>query len=289
MLNRLGYYTISLLFSIYILMLYFFNQLTFYIHPRYVTFALIMGIVGLVFSLLGLVVSLFSERKRLGKLIKNAVKELTADRKLILFVVALVISFFVNLFFIVAALIVLLPLPDSKFDKLLRGNNWGTALLVITLGVAFMLPARPLSAATADQRALDFNALNISDSSDKSQPFSFSSAEYDLGGWVKSLNINPDVNSYVGKQVVVSGFVYMPEEIPSELFTVARFVITCCAVDARPVGLLVDHDVQDTLQENDWVEVKGKFTLMEVNGKQQIVVEPESVTKIDTPSNPYIF
>jgi len=289
MLKRLGYYTISLLFSLYVVVLYFKSQLTFYIHPRYVNFALIMALVGIVFSLAGVIVISRSRLKELIKLVNMGIRELFIDRKLILLITALIISLFVNLFFIVAALIMLLPVPTSKFDKLLHGNSATTLLLILILGLGFLLPARPLSAATAAQRALDFNALNVSDKLDIAQPFSFNSQQYDLGDWVKSFNINPDINAYVGKQVDVIGFVYKPENLPEDLFIVARFVITCCAVDARPVGLPVKYDMQDNLQENDWVQVKGNFASLDVNGKQQIVIEPDSVTKVETPTNPYIF
>ena len=104
------------------------------------------------------------------------------------------------------------------------------------------------------------------------------------------------------KDVTLEGMVYKGEE--KEKFTLIRFLITCCAADATPLGVEVEYqepeikevqewEIQEEIPQEkrkefkneDWVKVKGKVKIE--NGKVKIVAE--EVEKIEQPSDPYLY
>ena len=70
----------------------------------------------------------------------------------------------------------------------------------------------------------------------------------------------------------------------------ARFVITCCAADAYPVGLPVK--ILTSRQEykpDSWLEVKGTIGATTLLGKRQLIINACSLKKIPQPNNPYEY
>lgn len=163
-------------------------------------------------------------------------------------------------------------------------------LLIVLLG--FLLPPAGLTSNTALRRGLDNDTSTIVRSSDDVQvlsSFGKDTRTYDISVWLKSFSINPEPTEYIGKKVSVTGFYHIPENNINDTFTIARYVITCCSVDARPVGLTVQQISNTNLSENDWVKVDGEFNVMEVNSKNILVIKPDIITKVDKPNNPYIY
>jgi putative membrane protein len=164
---------------------------------------------------------------------------------------------------------------------------------IVKLGLVFVLiylpnfQINPLSSATFSQRSLDLNTLNMDDlESSELSGFVRNSENITLGEWVKAINLNPDLEDYVGKNVKVSGFVFKPDE-ESNLFMVSRFIVTCCAVDARPVGIFVDSD--EKLRQDQWIEVKGVFDIVEINKEPTLVIKENEIKEIEIPAQPYIY
>jgi putative membrane protein len=232
--------TILFLFSVYVSILYATGKITFFIHPRYVTFTYVFALLAAFVACVGFV--LWWERRN------KPVDEHHHEKK------------------------------PGKLSGV-----WQYGAIVLTLVVAFVLPVRPLSIATAQQREIDFNSLSYNQKG-ALDSFFRDSEGYDLGDWVVTLNYDPDPANYVGKKVRVSGFAYKSDSLPAGTFRLARFVITCCAVDARPVGLLVkDTSVTD----NKWYEVQGEFALDKESS--ELVIISSNIKQIDEPKDPYIF
>ena len=84
------------------------------------------------------------------------------------------------------------------------------------------------------------------------------------------------------------GFVFQPEGAPPGTFYVSRFVVTCCAVDARPIGIPVHSPGwQQKFEEDAWVRVRGSFASSPVVGGA-LIVEPTDLQAEDQPRNPYV-
>ena len=78
---------------------------------------------------------------------------------------------------------------------------------------------------------------------------------------------------------------------PDNMFYVSRFVVTCCAVDAQPLGVPVYlPGWQSTLEADTWVEVSGPFASNPSRSSTQaIVIVPDSVEAVEQPREPYLF
>jgi uncharacterized repeat protein (TIGR03943 family) len=118
-------------------------------------------------------------------------------------------------------------------------------------------------------------------------------SEYGVKDWAALIRQTTDTTALVGKQVELTGFV-VPGDDGS--FTLTRFVISCCAVDAQPVGLGVvtgDGDgagAGTVPDEGQWVTVRGALAANpDQSADARIVVKAAKITDIAQPEDPYEF
>ncbi|NMG21265.1 TIGR03943 family putative permease subunit [Brasilonema bromeliae] len=124
------------------------------------------------------------------------------------------------------------------------------------------------------------------------QPFRASSPleERTLVGWVRTLNVYPEPDAYTGQKVKVQGFVIHPPDLGKEHLFLARFVITCCAADAYPVGLPVKlKESRDNYPADTWLEVEGQMVTENLANKRQLTIDATSLKKIPQPKDPYTY
>ncbi|SOC89825.1 TIGR03943 family protein [Curtobacterium sp. 314Chir4.1] len=169
----------------------------------------------------------------------------------------------------------------------------GGVAALVTIGVTaamLVLPPTTLSARTAQQRSVDSATLSNATGSEAAVSLLGSGAvdtsEYGVKDWAALIRQTTDTTSLVGKQVRLSGFV-VPGSDGS--FTLTRFVISCCAVDAQPVGLgvVTDGTVPD---EDQWVTVTGALAANpDQAADARIVIKAATVKKIAQPKDPYEY
>jgi uncharacterized repeat protein (TIGR03943 family) len=107
--------------------------------------------------------------------------------------------------------------------------------------------------------------------------------------WASLLSQTNNPSFFNGKGADIIGFV-SPAEGNADVFYVSRFVLTCCAVDARPIGVGVYHPHWESVYRKDqWVHVTGTF-MQSSNGEPPVnVVKPTNILKIREPDNPYAY
>ena len=95
--------------------------------------------------------------------------------------------------------------------------------------------------------------------------------------------------SVLGQDISVSGYVLDQGE--DDVFLIARMTVTCCAVDAQPIGLPVYRpDWKSELRESTWIAIKGTFVEdVGRGGRHPAVISVDSLNKIEEPDNPYVF
>jgi len=164
-------------------------------------------------------------------------------------------------------------------------------LTMVPLGLMLLfalLPARSLTSSTVTQRSTDVGSLvSTSDSKPISTLFAGSSRGLKLVDWARIINSDNDEAYYSNKPAKVSGFLY-DAGLGQDTIWMARFVVTCCAVDAQPIGVPVYiKDWEATYEEDQWLEVEGEFATHSTSEGEQIVLKPTLVTEIDQPERPY--
>ncbi len=169
----------------------------------------------------------------------------------------------------------------------------GTVLtLVLAVGLIIVPPAT-LTTATADQRVVNSGQIGAGAktvTSAASAPTG-ASARFTVADWASLLRQTSDETFYRNKAADVTGFVSTDKDDPDNVFYVTRFVITCCAVDAQPVAVPVYlPNWKNGFASGAWVRVKGSFdTDPSRTSTQPIALLPTTTSKVDQPSDPYLY
>ena len=172
-----------------------------------------------------------------------------------------------------------------------------SALAVVVAGAValgmIVLPPATLSSATALQRDLTGGGTVAGGSSLSSAQTSSTAAfaRFTVLDWASLLRQTTDVSFYAGKPVDVEGFVTPSPNDAVNMFYVTRFVITCCAVDAQPVGVPVYLPGWHSRYASDeWLRVTGGFEAnRSTTSTDPIALMPSGVTKISAPNDPYLY
>lgn len=164
----------------------------------------------------------------------------------------------------------------------------GMGLLATVAIAGLLIPPKVLSSDTALQRGIS-DTLPVTQTAVESFYNPTPPEERSLIDWVRTLNAYPEPDAYTDQAVNVTGFVVHPPELPEDYILVARFIITCCAVDAYPVGLPVKVGDREEYPADDWLTVKGVMATETFESRRQLVIDPEDLETIPTPADPYEF
>jgi len=238
------------------------GQLILYIHPRYVVFTLVMIAIGMVLSL-GVLAFLPARDDH-----DHGAEEA--------------------------------PPGSRRPRRRRRGSSTARGVAVaagavVTVGIAValvVLPPATLTSATAGQRDVNSStaSLNGTTVADAKAGDADAYKSFSVLDWAGLLRQTSDLAFFEGKTADVVGFVVPAGDDP-DVFYVSRFVVTCCAVDAQPVGVPVHlDDWQSQLQADEWVEVSGGFrTNQSSTSTDPVALVPESLEKVGQPSDPYLY
>ena len=242
------------------LWLAFTGKLSLYIHPRYDMFTIIMSLLGAV-ATIGAIIAI-----RLGA--RRADDDHTHDHGES-------------------------PAPVSRRSR--TGHHLRRGLAVVgagiaclgTIGALLVLPPTTLTTSTVDQRSINGAAIELD-----GEPIRLAgvdTANFTVRDWSQLLAQGADPTYFTGMTPKLVGFVTPDPGGDAEVFYVARFMVTCCAVDAQPVGVPVHlPGWRDRFAVDSWVEVHGSFVAHPSGGAIPVVVEPSSTESIPQPDNPYL-
>lgn len=165
------------------------------------------------------------------------------------------------------------------------------AALLILLSLFTLIITKPasLSSDLATQRGINSGAnteaLDKLANIDVISPFGNSSTtQLTVRDWANLLSQTNDQAFFAGKQAQVTGFITADED--KDVFYVSRFVISCCTVDARPIGVpIYSPGWQEKFKSDQWVEVDGNFD----ENAGLIVVKPDRISPIEKPKDEYVY
>jgi putative membrane protein len=234
------------------------GQLGLYIHPRYFVFTGIMAVIGLVATVAG-----FALRPA------DAAEEHDHDHGS-------------------AAE----PSAGARASLRARASRVAVAAVVtITVVAVLVLPPRTLTTSTVTQRALNSSTVASDAAPDQELLGTSDFSTLGVKDWSQLLAQTTDPTFFTSKSVDITGFVSADPDDPEDVFYVTRFVVTCCAVDAQPVGVPVyQPGWSSTLQKDEWVRVTGPFASNPSAGSRQpLAVMPQGVQQVDQPADPYVY
>ncbi|MEM6839126.1 MAG: TIGR03943 family protein [Cyanobacteria bacterium P01_C01_bin.120] len=168
-------------------------------------------------------------------------------------------------------------------------RRWSLTVLLAIAVFGLIYVPRPFASEAALARGIA-EPVRVT----RSQPQRFARntppAERSLIDWIRTLNVYPEPDAYADEPVNVVGFVIHPPEWDDNYLMVARFVLTCCAADAYPVGLPVElSGDRREFAPDSWIAVQGIMQTETLDGQRRLVIQPDEVVAVDEPENPYEF
>ena len=174
--------------------------------------------------------------------------------------------------------------------------GWGSSLLILIAVLGLVINPRVLDSQAAIQRGI---TDTLPPTTLQAQSFLTSTPpeKRSLIEWVRTLNVYPEPDNYTGQTANITGFVVHLDQFPDNYIYLSRFILTCCAVDAYPVGIIVElPESRSEFPVDSWLEIKGTMTTqilapLDVKStkqeQRQLVLRASQIKTIPTPKNPY--
>jgi putative membrane protein len=255
-----------------ILVFWFSGQLSFFIHPRYNLFTVVMTSIAVVLSLMALVISSKVRSQSMARSSEHGGHGQSFEHD---------------------------HDHDDNDGVDVPANTLGrvtavsaAAVSTIALIALVILPPATLSTVTVENRAINQAALGDIQGT-------FASAQtgeaatflaFTVREWAGILRQTQDPAFFQGKPVDVVGFVVADRDNPGTFF-VTRFVVSCCAVDAQPVGVPVyEPGFEQQFAPESWVRVVGEFVINpDPSSSHPLVLRPFDISPTEQPRDPYLF
>ena len=173
----------------------------------------------------------------------------------------------------------------SAVGRLLTWSN-GVVLICAVLAL-LVIPPATLSSSARQNRELvtSGRALN----SAKALPLvGADPATFSVKDWAALLN-QGGPEAVLGKQVDLSGYVLDRNE--EDIFFIARLAVSCCAVDAQPIGVPVYRPGwRDEIEAGACITIEGTFVKNpSADSQESVAIGVGSLARIDEPDQPYVF
>jgi uncharacterized repeat protein (TIGR03943 family) len=170
--------------------------------------------------------------------------------------------------------------------------TWAGLFLVvlpIILGVVF--PPQPLGAAALGNRDVSVESLSSITAPDQNRVITKPKEKYNVLDWVIEFQSVKDPATFTGQEAELVGFVYRYPGLEDDMFMVSRFIISCCAADAVPVGIIVRWPNADDFPDDAWVVVRGHFEPGTLRGEPapDPIMVADSVESTEIPKQPYLY
>lgn len=172
-----------------------------------------------------------------------------------------------------------------------HGNlSWAGALLVLSpVILGLLVPPKPLGADAMSNREISVDSFSSVTGPTKSTIMERPQGERNILDWLVDFWATQDPNVFDGQEAEVVGFVYRDDRFDENTFMVSRFVISCCAADASPLGLIVRSPDSSAFPDDQWVEVRGTFEAGLFDGREMPLLNADMIVPTDIPSQPYLY
>jgi uncharacterized repeat protein (TIGR03943 family) len=100
--------------------------------------------------------------------------------------------------------------------------------------------------------------------------------------------VHDDIDSYVGSNVCITGYVYRLIDFTDNQFVLARDMIISSNFQSVVVGFLCDYKNASDFADNTWVEITGTITKGTYHGDIP-VIKVTKIQKADVPNDEYVY
>ena len=173
----------------------------------------------------------------------------------------------------------------AKFS--LKSVKPASYLAIIILLAGYLLPPKPLSPSSLAQR--ESPAIIEPESRCEIPKPREGISIVSVNRWKTAINSCKQTSYFNNTDISITGFVSngLLKNYGYNYFYIARYVISCCAVDSVPMKILVEKNFFIDYPDGTWLTVKGKLSQKVVNGQAEYVITDAHAAKIDQPKYPY--
>lgn len=173
----------------------------------------------------------------------------------------------------------------AKFS--LKSVKPASYLAIIILLAGYLLPPKPLSPSSLAQR--ESPAIIEPESRCEIPKPKEGSSIVSVNRWKTAINSCKQTGYFNNTDIAITGFVAndLLKNYGYNYFYLARYVISCCAVDSVPMKILVEKNFFIDYPDGTWLTVKGRLSQKVVNGQAEYVITDARADKIDQPKYPY--
>lgn len=179
--------------------------------------------------------------------------------------------------------ILFIPIPFIlSFGK----NYYGTDVLSKRL----TLPEKTEFSKTLDNTEPDMTSKNATELADTSLDLKMQESHSDDSVYmINLLTLTDKAEPYQGKIVNVKGILYKGDDIPAGYVFCFRYVMVCCAADARPVGILIKDNDSVPIENDAWYDVEGIISLDSMDGIKFIRMDSASFQITEKPKDYWLY
>jgi uncharacterized repeat protein (TIGR03943 family) len=150
-----------------------------------------------------------------------------------------------------------------------------TMLLLGTAIAGLIITPKLFNSHAAVQRGVSSESVTVTRNQTQAFRTNVKPESKSLVDWVRTLNLYPEPDAYLGQKVNVSGFIVNRPELPPNYLMLSRFV---------PVKFTGDRQ---TYSQDSWLQVKGKMMVETFAGSRQLVIAATELQPMKAPKNPY--
>ncbi len=97
-------------------------------------------------------------------------------------------------------------------------------------------------------------------------------------------SVHEDIDSYVGKEICFTGYIYRTIDFKESEFVLARDMIISSNLQTLIVGFLCDYKSSSEFNNDSWVEITGEITKGNYHGDIPII-KVKKIKQIDKPQD----
>ena len=172
--------------------------------------------------------------------------------------------------------------------------SW-SALAVLALPVAFGLaPERPLGSAALGNRevavaSLPPTALQSTPAGRATRSVAAETLGRSMLEWLVEFHVADDPDRFAGQEARITGFVSRDSALRPDQVRLSRFLLSCCVADAMPIAIVAEATELALVPDDQWLTVRGRFTVAEIGGERMPILVAVDVEPIDPPPVPYLY
>ena len=100
--------------------------------------------------------------------------------------------------------------------------------------------------------------------------------------------VHDDIDTYIGKKVHFTGYVYRVYDLSDTQFVLARNMIISSDNQAVVVGFLCNYEDSKNFNDNTWVEITGTITKGSYHGEIP-VIDVSEINTVDCPNDEFVY